>query len=82
LSVVNPAALLSGFDGRDLVVMAAIVLLLEGVARLTGLPRGRAAAPALEPAEGAPSRAYLERLLGPARSHRPIFRPRTAAARP
>jgi hypothetical protein len=61
---VNPAALLGGFGG-ELVLMAAIVLLLDGVARLTRLPRRRSTAPAAEPVEDAPSRAYLERLLGP-----------------
>jgi len=56
--------MLGGLGWRELILMAAIVLLLAGADRLTGFSREKSH----RKAERASSRAYLDRLLGPARS--------------
>jgi len=60
---------LGGLGGRELILIAAIAVLLVGVSRLAGLPRARPTAQSHHGVGGAQSRAYLDRLLGPARHH-------------
>jgi hypothetical protein len=57
------AQMLGGLGWRELILMAAIVLLLASASRLTGFSKK-----SHHGAEQASSRAYLDRLLGPARS--------------
>lgn len=57
------AQMLGGLGWRELILMAAIVLLLAGADRLTGFSREGSQ----HRTEWASSRAYLDRLLGPAR---------------
>jgi hypothetical protein len=54
--------------GRELLLMAAIALVLATVSRLTKLQRTRSTEASRNAAERASSRAYLDRLLGPAQS--------------
>jgi len=60
-AALDAPALLGGFGGGELILIAAIALLLAGASRLTGFSRGEAH----QGAEGASARAYLDRLLGP-----------------
>jgi hypothetical protein len=57
-----------GLGGRELGLIAAIALLLAGVSRLKAFEWARSPGESHRGVEGAPSRAYLDRLLGPARS--------------
>lgn len=57
--------LLGGLGGPELILIAAIVLLMAGVSRLTGTQQPPSTRPA---AEEASARGYLDRLVGPAGS--------------
>ena len=59
----NSQMLLGGLGGPELILIAAIVLLLALAGRIRVSSRWQAPAGAERP----PSRAYLDRLLGPAR---------------
>jgi hypothetical protein len=59
--------LVGGLGGRELMLLAAIVLLLVAVTRLTGPRRAPSTEPG-QPVDRPPSRAYIDRLLG--RTHR------------
>jgi hypothetical protein len=59
--------LLGGLGGRELILIVAIALLLAGASRLTRLQRARSTEGTREGVDGASSRAYLDRLIGPAR---------------
>jgi hypothetical protein len=56
----------SGLGGRELILIAAIALLFAGVSRLSGLEETRSIRES-HGVDGVRSRAYLDRLLGPAR---------------
>jgi hypothetical protein len=59
----NSQMLLGGFGGPELILIAAIALLLAAASRFRGFSR----APAQGGGERAGGRAYLDQLIGPAR---------------
>jgi hypothetical protein len=59
---------LGGFGGRELILMAAIALLLAATGRLASLQPAPSIAGGGDRTDDASSRAYLDRLLGPADS--------------
>jgi hypothetical protein len=68
-----------GFGGSELILIAAITLLLVGVSRFMRLQPARATAQS--GIERASARAYLDRLIGPARSQ-PLTKDSVAARVP
>jgi Sec-independent protein translocase protein TatA len=67
-----------GFGVNELVLIAAITVLLVGVSRLTRLQPVRATGEGLSgTAERASARAYLDRLIGPAQSRVTASQPLT-----
>jgi hypothetical protein len=55
--------LLGALGGRELMLIAAIAVLLAGISRVMGLHQASSSLPPHE-VHGAPSRAYVDRLLG------------------
>jgi hypothetical protein len=64
----NPLMLPGGLGGRELILIAALVLLMVGVSRLTELQRARATVASHNGVDEPMARAYLDRLVGPASS--------------
>jgi hypothetical protein len=58
----------SGLGGRELILIAAFVVLMVGVSRLKDLRPSRAPEGSRHGVDDIAARAYLDRLVGPARS--------------
>jgi hypothetical protein len=73
---------MSGFGGSELILIAAITLMLVGVSRFMRLEPARSTAVSPSGVERASSRAYLDRLIGPARSSQALTKDSVAARVP